>query len=84
MPVYRDEKTGKYYAKFYYVNWQGEKKQKLKRGFTRQKDAKEFERKFLEQFAKTRIYPLMHCIRNTKTISLHRSGKVPLMFGLEC
>lgn len=52
MPVYRDEKTGKYYAKFYYENWQGEKKQKLKRGFTRQKDAKEFERKFLEQFAK--------------------------------
>lgn len=52
MPVYRDEKTGKYYAKFYYVNWKGEKKQKLKRGFDRQKDAKEFERKFLEQFAK--------------------------------
>ena len=52
MPVYRDEKTGKYYAKFYYENWQGEKKQKLKRGFARQKDAKEFERKFLEQFAK--------------------------------
>lgn len=52
MPVYRDEKTKTYYAKFYFVNWQGEKKQKLKRGFARQKDAKEFERKFLEQFAK--------------------------------
>lgn len=52
MPVYKDEKTNTWYCKFYFVNWQGEKKQKLKRGFTRQKDAKEFERKFLEQFAK--------------------------------
>lgn len=52
MPTYKDEKTNTWYCKFYYVNWQGEKKQKLKRGFPRQKDAKEFERKFLEQFAK--------------------------------
>ena len=52
MPSYKDEKTGTWYCKFYYVNWQGQRKQKLKRGFPRQKDAKEFERKFLEQFAK--------------------------------
>ena len=52
MPSYKDEKTGTWYCKFYYVNWQGKKKQKLKRGFPRQKDAKEYERKFLEQFAK--------------------------------
>ena len=52
MPTYKDEKTGKYYCKFYYVNWQGERKQKLKRGFERQRDAKEWERVFLEQFAR--------------------------------
>ena len=52
MPSYKDEKTNTWYCKFYYTDWQGHKKQKLKRGFTRQKDAKEWERKFLEQFAK--------------------------------
>lgn len=52
MPTYKDEKTNTWYCKFYYTNWQGQKKQKLKRGFKLQRDAKEFERKFLEQFAK--------------------------------
>ena len=33
MPAYKDEKTGKWFAKFYYTNWQGIKKQKWKRGF---------------------------------------------------
>ncbi len=51
MPTYKDEKTGTWYCKFYYVNWQGEKKQKLKRGFKLQREAKDWERKFLEQFA---------------------------------
>ena len=32
MPAYKDEKTGKWFAKFYYTNWQGIKKQKWKRG----------------------------------------------------
>ena len=26
MPAYKDEKTGKWFAKFYYTNWQGIKK----------------------------------------------------------
>lgn len=52
MPTYKDEKNNTWYCKFYYVDWKGHKKQKLKRGFSRQKDAKEWERKFLEQFAK--------------------------------
>lgn len=51
MPTYKDDKTGTWYCKFYYVNWQGEKKQKLKRGFKLQREAKDWERKFLEQFA---------------------------------
>lgn len=52
MPVYKDKEKGTYYCKFYYTNWQGEKKQKLKRGFKLQRDAKEWERLFLEQYAK--------------------------------
>lgn len=52
MAVYKDNDRGTWYCKFYYVNWQGEKKQKLKRGFKLQREAKDWERKFLEQFAK--------------------------------
>ena len=52
MPTYKDEKTGTWYCKFYYTDWQGQKRQKLKRGFSRQKDAKDWERLFLDQFAK--------------------------------
>lgn len=52
MAVYKDNDRGTWYCKFYYTNWQGEKKQKLKRGFKLQREAKDWERKFLEQFAK--------------------------------
>ena len=49
MPAYKDEKRGTWYASFYYTDWQGEKRAKLKRGFKKQKDAKEFERAFLDK-----------------------------------
>jgi len=49
LPTYKDEKTNTWYCKFYYEDWTGERKQKLKRSFTRQKDSKEWERQFLEQ-----------------------------------
>lgn len=52
MPSYKDEKTGTWYCKFYYVDWSGTRRQKLKRGFKLQREAKEWERLFLEQFAK--------------------------------
>lgn len=52
MPVYKNHSTGTWYCKFYYTDWKGEKKQKFKRGFKLQRDAKEYERKFLEQFAR--------------------------------
>ena len=51
MPSYKDTTNNTWYCKFYYTNWQGEKKQKLKRGFDRKKDAQEWERNFLDQFA---------------------------------
>lgn len=49
MPAYKDEKTGKWFAKFYYKNWQGEHKQKWKRGFATKKEALTFEREFLKE-----------------------------------
>lgn len=49
MPAYKDEKTGKWFAKFYYTNWQGIKKQKWKRSFATKKEALGFERDFLEK-----------------------------------
>ena len=47
MPAYYDEKSGSWYCKFYYRNYTGEKKQKLKRGFKRKSDAMQYEREFL-------------------------------------
>ena len=43
------KKTGKWFAKFYYTNWRGIKKQKWKRGFATKKEALGFERDFLEK-----------------------------------
>ncbi len=49
MPVYKDEKTGSWYVKCYYEDYTGTRKQKMKMGFPLQRDAKEWERQFLEQ-----------------------------------
>lgn len=49
MPVYKDETTGTWYCKFYYTDYTGVKKQKKKRGFKLQREAKEWERAFLER-----------------------------------
>ncbi|MBA9087511.1 integrase [Fontibacillus solani] len=49
MPVYKDEKRGTWYAKFNYTDWTGENKQKLKRGFKTQREAKAYERDFMER-----------------------------------
>ena len=53
MPTYKDKNTGKWYCKFYYTDWTGTKKQKLKRGFSLQREAKEYERYFLETHTQT-------------------------------
>lgn len=49
MPIYKDPKTGTWFVKCYYVDYTGTKKQKKKRGFKLQRDAKEWERNFLER-----------------------------------
>ena len=51
MPVYKDEKHNTWYVKLYYTDWTGQKRQKMKRGFKLQRDAKEWESDFLTQQA---------------------------------
>ena len=47
MPAYKDNKTGKWFCKFYYTDWQGTNRQKRKRGFATKKEALAYERNFL-------------------------------------
>lgn len=49
MPSYYDDTTKTWFCKFYYTDWTGERRQKKKRGFKLQRDAKEWERSFLER-----------------------------------
>ena len=51
MPVYQDSKTKKWYFSCYYVDWQGERRRKVRRGFSLAREAKEAEREFLMQYA---------------------------------
>jgi len=47
MSVYKNEKTGNWYAIFRYTDWQGKRKQKKKEGFKTKKEAQNYEREFL-------------------------------------
>ena len=51
MSAYKDMKTGTWYAYFRYTDWTGERKQKMKRGFSTKREALEWERTFLQQKA---------------------------------
>lgn len=51
MPVYQDTKTKKYYFSCYYVDWQGQRRRKVKRGFSLAREAKEAERTFIAQYS---------------------------------
>ena len=42
MPVYKNEKAGSWFCKFYYTDWTGNRKQK-------KKEAQDFEREFLSK-----------------------------------
>lgn len=53
MPAYKDKERGTWYCCFYYTDWQGEQQRKTKRGFAKQKDAKEWERAFLDKLQGT-------------------------------
>ncbi len=49
MPVFKDKERNTFFVKLYYTDWTGKRRQKLKRGFKLQRDAKEWERDFLER-----------------------------------
>ena len=49
VPTYKDEFKGTWYTSFYYTNYNGERKKKMKRGFDTKKAAVEFEREFLSK-----------------------------------
>ena len=52
MPAYKDEKRNTWYAAFYYTDWKGIKKHKVKRGFAKKGDAKAYETEFLNSCSK--------------------------------
>ena len=45
MPVFKDEERNTFYVKTYYTDYTGARKQKMKRGFKLQREAKELERR---------------------------------------
>lgn len=49
MPAYKDQNKGTWYVSFYYEDWNGQRKKKLKRGFVTKRDALAWEREFLLQ-----------------------------------
>lgn len=84
MPAYLDEKTKTYYFTCYYVDWQGERRRKMQRGFVRMKDAKAAERAFLDQYstqadmsfeALYNIY-IDDCRKNLKPVTVYSRDSV--------
>lgn len=53
MPSYKNQKRNTWYCAFYFTDWQGKRKKKKKEGFKTKREAQEWERKFLEQYAGT-------------------------------
>lgn len=53
MPAYKDKESNTWYVNFYYNDWTGERKKKLKRGFKTKREAQEWERNFLNVKAET-------------------------------
>lgn len=49
MPAYKDKKNGSWYLQFRYTDWTGERRPKVKRGFSTKREALEWERQFLMQ-----------------------------------
>lgn len=49
MATFKDEKRNTWYVSVRYINWQGEHKRKVKRGFVTKRDASTWERKFLQE-----------------------------------
>jgi integrase len=81
MPTFKDQNTGLWYCKFYYADYTGKKKQKKKMGFRLQREAKEWEKDFLERkqgsvsmtlgnFSKVYLEDVSHRLKQTTTRAL--------------
>jgi len=49
MPVYKNSDSGTWYSMCWFTDWQGQRKQKCKRGFLTKRSAQDWEREFLMQ-----------------------------------
>ena len=47
MPAYKDMKKGTWYCSFYFEDWNGVRRKKMKRNFATKKDALAWERQLL-------------------------------------
>lgn len=64
MPAYKDNERGTWYCYFRYKDWKGQTKQKKKRGFKRERDAKEWERNFLNSLQKNSDISFPNLVEN--------------------
>ena len=78
MPTYKDEKTGLWYCKFVYTDWTGTKKQKKKKGFRLQKEAKQYELDFLSKTSNScdMLFSDMLCANPVPTAQRCNGGSV--------
>jgi integrase len=64
MPAFKDEERKTWYASFYYTDWTGQRKRKLKRGFKKRQDALDFERDFLQKQAMSSDIAFSNLVEN--------------------
>ena len=69
MPVFKDEKTNKWYAMVRFTDWQGQRKQKCKRGFATRRDALEWEKVFQMQTTSDLDMSFEAFVRHVKQIA---------------
>lgn len=76
MPAYKytlkDGKTTKWYANFYYTDWTGKKQHACKRGFSTQREAKEYERNFIDQLHRNTDILFSNLVENYMEDMSHR------------
>ena len=75
MPAYKDT-NGTYFVSFYYEDFRGVKKRKMKRGFARRRDALDWERRFLLQSTadlNMRFSDFVEIYRNDKQMRIRES-----------
>ena len=79
MSVYKDTKQGTWYVSFRYVDWTGEKKQKLKRGFRTKREALEYETEFKRKATADMDMELGSCVEiyfEDKKLSIENIGLI--------